>query len=956
MGEPTDPSQRSSRWLHWWPLPAVALVAGVVALTPAYERMAAALHDAEQRLVAREQHAETALVLDIDEPSLQHLQSYFGSWPLKRDAYALVLDYLREAGARVVAFDIVFADAREGDAAFGRAIAGASGVVLAAGGLREAPAAKAADTALLARLAWPAPATASATDWAAFTLPAPGLLDAGAATPGVGLISIQVDADGVVRGLPLLHRSGPALLPSLSLAALAAGGVKLPLESADGGLRMGARAWPLDARGQAMLVFPSNSDAVAVLPFHEVALAALGAADKPALRAQLRGRAVFIGSSAMLADSVLTPLGLRSGTSLLAWGYEALEHGRLVRPPRLGLDALLLLIACLPLLLIGLRPQERLGSLLLATVAALAVVLAADLGLLAFAQQQVNAALPLVVLGLGVLAGAWHYQHSLRVANRELAYRKAVADAANRAKGEFLASMSHEIRTPLNALLGMAELLAETPLANEQRRYVDIFQSAGRTLLELVNELLDVSKIEAGQIDIETAPFSLAALLAEQRSLLGPRANARGLNFDVALDPAVSDLVLGDRKRVRQVIVNLVGNAIKFTATGSVALRVEREPGLQGLMHFTVQDTGTGIAEDRLAAIFEPYTQADGQTYLNYGGTGLGLTISQRLAKSLGGRIWVESRLGVGSTFHFTADLPDAGELELALADAPPAEPAPAAAGLQPALTLLLVEDHPHNVALIEAMLKDGGHRIDVAGSGEAALEKFERQPYDLVLMDVQMPGMDGYAATREMRHVERLTQRERTPIIAVTANALPSDERLSAEAGCDAHLAKPIRKAVLLQALARHGPAQTRVPSLVSALRAVPAVPERSAAPLPDAALAGLERSGLFDLDAAIERLGGNRDLLQRFLAALLPELGGWGERFAGALAAGDRPLAQRLAHDLKGLAATAGAQALADRASALDAALRADEPANEARLQADVGAALHPVVEALRRAVEGP
>jgi PAS domain S-box-containing protein len=542
---------------------------------------------------------------------------------------------------------------------------------------------------------------------------------------------------------------------------------------------------------------------------------------------------------------------------------------------------------------------------------------------------------PCLVFVAHDITGLKQTEHALITARED-------ALAASRAKSEFLSSMSHEIRTPMNAILGMAESLAETELDAQQQKFLDVMQNNGNALLSLINDILDLAKVESGRLSLEEAPFAPAQPLGKVTETLGPRALAKGLELTTQIAPEVPANLVGDPLRLRQVLINLVGNAIKFTETGTIALTIDSagDAASPGLLHFAVSDTGIGIAEDQLPQLFTNFTQADSSMARRYGGSGLGLAIVKRLVELMHGRVWVESAVGAGSTFHFTAlfgtpqtvqavgaageplltglrtlivdddqitrkmvremlfargaligeaataqaaldglaaaerdslpyrlvlvdcSIPDtdgfalAGELERHYADGLtvlmmtaahrpweadrarelglsacmskplrpanlfhalalalesrrqllatlPAKLAPALASpVQRPWRILLVEDSPDNRLVIRAYLKREPYLIDEAEDGELGARKFLQANYDLVLMDLQMPVVDGFEATRRIRAAERERGAPHTPIIALSASALDDDVRRCIEAGADTHVAKPVRKAVLLDAL----------------------------------------------------------------------------------------------------------------------------------------------------------
>ena len=393
-------------------------------------------------------------------------------------------------------------------------------------------------------------------------------------------------------------------------------------------------------------------------------------------------------------------------------------------------------------------------------------------------------------------------------AEEELQRAKASAESANRAKSDFLTTMSHEMRTPMNAILGMADLLSESPLHEEQRGYVEIFQKAGANLLALINDILDLAKVESGRFQLESIDFDLRALLEKIIEMMASRAQDRGLQLTLEILPDVPSGLVGDPNRLRQILLNLIGNALKFTEQGSVTLRAEHDPrGTAGWLRFNVIDTGIGIAADQSEMIFERFTQADSSTTRQYGGTGLGLAISKGFAELMGGRAWLRQRIGEGKYFLSCGAICRSQRIGGAGERRPRSRRNPAgenrrAEGLT---RVLLAEDSEYNVLLIRAYLKNSGIDLDVAENGKIAVEKVISHRPDLILMDLQMPVMDGLEATRAIRQAEERTGDAALPILALTADAGKEAVSRSLLAGCSEHLSKPIKRTTLLEAIARH-------------------------------------------------------------------------------------------------------------------------------------------------------
>jgi signal transduction histidine kinase/CheY-like chemotaxis protein len=837
------------------------LLAGLFSQTTLYPRLAWWLDDVLQRRLAVALPMDGSVVVDVDEASMQRLHPRLGAWPYPRDVYAKAHRFLAESGASVMAYDILFAEGRDGDDAFAAALDRRG--VLAAAALPYPYARPAAYQEQLARAAVfdaqsSRQASALARPWPDLTLPLAKLTQASHAR--VGVISTIADEDGVVRRMAPLHVAYGEVLAGFPVAALLAAEPAQALRVDGRRLHVGDRSWPMAGDGSIALRLPANLAELTVVPFHQLVEAADGTAGNAHIADIMRGRIVFIGSSsAVLGDFAYTPAGWLPGLYVNALIVESLRAGQVLSPPRPWLDiALALLALAFPAGLAGRGITVRPRDFLIGLAAGIALVAGAGIATAAASQQShwlfaAFAGIAAFAFALGVWLLAL-YQEKQR-----LYYEKTAAQEANRLKTEFLNHMTHELRTPITAIMGFNKFnLYGDDIGREQRlRHTAIIARNCEHLLALVNNNLDLARMEAGQLKVERTAHEARALLDDVVATMRVMAHDKGLALELQVAEGMPHAVSLDAFRVRQVLINLLGNAIKFTAQGKVTLAAQWRPGE---LRCEVRDTGPGIPADSLERIFQPFERAPGVTAA---GTGLGLSITQKLVELMGGKISARSQLGQGSVF----------DMRIPAAEASLPAPAPATA-IAPGPTklsgrVLLADDNDDLRALLQVQLGELGFSCKAVGDGIEAIDAALADPYHVVLLDMDMPFMDGYETVRVLRE-----RGYAQPVIGFTAHQAGSPLERALIEGCDDVISKPVSLERLWELLAPYA--------------------EGAAKPRP--------ASGAESIPVQVD--GRLRTLVTRFLSNCGRDL----SRLRAALDGGDLAAARSIGHSLHGVGGSYG------------------------------------------------
>ncbi|MDQ3261322.1 MAG: CHASE2 domain-containing protein [Pseudomonadota bacterium] len=773
----------------------VALVAAsAVTGTAFFQKIDLQLHDVQARWLAREVDFSDIIFVDVSEESMNSLEPEIGAWPYSRAVYAKVTEFLRDAGARSITFDIVFAERRPQDEELATTLAATPGVTLAVLA-KDFTVNSAADTeTLLKRISWNAPANAPALAWQQFILPREMFIWAGRPIAAAGVIAVSLDSDGVLRRIPLLHRVGDRVLPGLSAATVFAGEPRpeIRYNQLTREVIIGKHAWPVDKDGSIQLRFPSNYRSMETSHFSDVFHAAMTMQPAKDLAEKINGRRVFVGSTAeSINDYQNTLFGRKAGLHLLGEVNQLLEQGEVLAPPVLRWDMLLLALALL-VPVASFRERENRNPLHYAVGFVLLPLLIGGLSSTLYLYKQSTA------LGFPLLAGYLAFVFFLvrrlwRLYNerQRLFYEKLAAEESYKLKSQFISHMTHELRTPLAAIIGFNRLLGESEYGERgQSQYTKVIEKNSDHLMTLINNMLDQGKIEAGQMKISKAPALVREVVDDVIATMSNMAAEKQLGLKALFDETVPNTLEFDSFRLRQVLLNLLSNAIKFTQKGHVHLTISWANS--GLC-IQVSDSGPGMTADVLDRIFIPFRQGADNTQHAYGGTGLGLAISRNLCELMGGSLTVHSEVGKGSDFKVLIPAPACAESNLPLS-----QPTLKATDKRLQGCVLLADDNDDIRDLVIRLLKKHGVTVLPVIDGRQAVETALQEMPDVVLMDIEMPVMDGLSATKLLRK-SGFTR----PIFAMTAYPEGPEVERALKEGFDGYLEKPVNRDKLYGILA---------------------------------------------------------------------------------------------------------------------------------------------------------
>ena len=782
---------RIEKWPYWQRALLFALTAFLITAVFEYgdvfRQFDYALYDTHNRLHAPKVNFDDFVMIDVDEDSIAQLQPKLGAWPYDREVYALVTQWLKRMGVRAIAFDVLFAEQRKGDAAFAEALD--EHVVLAAAALPFSFERDAAYHAQLQNKSWgaaPQTGTYALTD---LTLPRASLT----ARATVGVVGTDIDSDGVLRRVPLTYAAYGWIVPCLGLALLH-GGPPTAIAVGSGQLTLNSYRWPVSAQGEVLLRYPKNLDSLRTISFYQIALAASGVAGLESLGASLRGKRVVIGSSsAALGDFKQTPMGRQPGVKLQVMVAALLAGGHVLKPRSWAWE--LLLIGSVLLLAVAMgHPRWQSSVAVQWMVFPLVIVF---VGLFATVAITVGQAIGLLfAICAGVLThliGLLYQQVQLFQRNQRLEMEKRAATRADALKSQFLSHITHELRTPLTAIMGFNNINWHgSDLGREQRmKNSEIVDRNCQHMLSLVNNLLDQAKIDAGQLTIQQHPDKLHPVIQDVVATAEPL--LRGKSVKLRTDEIdVPEFINIDAFRLRQIVLNLLSNAIKFTEKGEISVVSAWH---DGELTISVIDTGPGMPGETVKRLFTAFQQADAGVAARHGGTGLGLTISRNLARLMGGDITVRSTLGQGTVFKVTLAAARVAAYGVERRAQQRAEES-----VSNVLhgTVLVAEDMPDTRALVVRHLEQLGLTVLQAENGEQAIEIALAKRPDVVLMDMEMPVVAGAEATRTLRMCGFSA-----PILALTAQKGEEGRLRALAAGCNGLIEKPLTRSSLLVPLA---------------------------------------------------------------------------------------------------------------------------------------------------------